>query len=380
MGLKLVLKVSCICFLLFSSGSCFPQTMKGQTSPAVTASARSAGTNPGHDGSTGGEAGSGSGSSGSTGEELDSGPEHNGSAGGEVSCCSSAGSWSFGSGGSNGGGVDPGSAGSTAGGVGPSNSAGSWSISPGSSTGGGVGPGSSPGSWSFSPGSSTGVAVGPGSWSFGLGSSSGGWVGPGSSSGGWVGPRSSPGSWSLSPGSTSGGGISSSAGHWSFSPGSSTGVAVGPGGWSFGLGSSSGGWVGPRSSPGGWSFAPVGPIGEVRPTWSNGYSFLGGVPYQNYPVLSSSFLNHPWNWMPLRPFPDFNAWSTYEVPLGMVALLPQVPSFPSSHLVQTGTGYQRGREVLSHSKYSNNILGHHPLSPVLPQYPRRASGFQGIKV
>ncbi|XP_013768876.1 uncharacterized transmembrane protein DDB_G0289901-like isoform X4 [Pundamilia nyererei] len=344
MGLKLVLKVSCICFLLFSSGSCFPQTMKGQTSPAVTASARSAGTNPGHDGSTGGEAGSGSGSSGSTGEELDSGPEHNGSAGGEVSCCSSAGSWSFGSGGSNGGGVDPGSAGSTAGGVGPSNSAGSWSISPGSSTGGGVGPSNSAGSWSISPGSSTGGGVGPGS----------------------------------SPGS------------WSFSPGSSTGVAVGPGSWSFGLGSSSGGWVGPgsssggwvgpRSSPGGWSFAPVGPIGEVRPTWSNGYSFLGGVPYQNYPVLSSSFLNHPWNWMPLRPFPDFNAWSTYEVPLGMVALLPQVPSFPSSHLVQTGTGYQRGREVLSHSKYSNNILGHHPLSPVLPQYPRRASGFQGIKV
>ncbi|XP_076743960.1 uncharacterized protein LOC105941239 [Maylandia zebra] len=303
MGLKLVLKVSCICFLLFSSGSCFPQTMKGQTSPAVTASARSAGTNPGHDGSTGGEAGSGPGSSGSTGEEagsgsgpngstggeLDSGPEHNGSAGGEVS---SAGGWSFGSGSSNGGGVDPGSAGSTAGGVGPGNSAGSWS----------------------------------------------------------------------------------------FIPGSSTGVAVGPGGWSFGLGSSSGGWVGPRSSPGGWSFAPVGPIGEVRPTWSNGYSFLGGVPYQNYPVLSSSFLNHPWNWMPPRPFPDFNAWSTYEVPLGMVALLPQVPSLPSSHLVQTGTGYQRGREVLSHSKYSNNILGHHPLSPVLPQYPRRASGFQGIKV
>ncbi|XP_026033453.1 glycine-rich protein DOT1-like isoform X1 [Astatotilapia calliptera] len=364
MGLKLVLKVSCICFLLFSSGSCFPQTMKGQTSPAVTASARSAGTNPGHDGSTGREAGSGPGSSGSTGEEagsgsgpngstggeLDSGPEHNGSAGGEVS---SAGGWSFGSGSSNGGGVDPGSAGSTAGGVGPGNSAGSWSISPGSSTGGGVGPGNSAGSWSFSPGSSTGVAVGPGS---------------------------SPGSWSFNPGSTSGGGISSSAGHWSFIPGSSTGVAVGPGGWSFGLGSSSGGWVGPRSSPGGWSFAPVGPIGEVRPTWSNGYSFLGGVPYQNYPVLSSSFLNHPWNWMPPRPFPDFNAWSTYEVPLGMVALLPQVPSLPSSHLVQTGTGYQRGREVLSHSKYSNNILGHHPLSPVLPQYPRRASGFQGIKV
>uniref|UniRef100_A0A3P8QF15 Uncharacterized protein n=1 Tax=Astatotilapia calliptera TaxID=8154 RepID=A0A3P8QF15_ASTCA len=134
---------------------------------------------------------------------------------------------------------------------------------------------------------------------------------------------------------------------------------------SFGSGSSNGGGVDP---------------GSVRPTWSNGYSFLGGVPYQNYPVLSSSFLNHPWNWMPPRPFPDFNAWSTYEVPLGMVALLPQVPSLPSSHLVQTGTGYQRGREVLSHSKYSNNILGHHPLSPVLPQYPRRASGFQGIKV
>ncbi|XP_039870061.1 spore wall protein 1-like isoform X2 [Simochromis diagramma] len=121
MGLKLVLKVSCICFLLFSSGSCFPQTMKGQTSQAVTASARSAGTNPGHDGSTGGEAGSGPGSSGSTGEEagsgsgpngstggeLDSGPEHSGSAGGEISCCSSAGGWSFGSGSSNGGGVDP---------------------------------------------------------------------------------------------------------------------------------------------------------------------------------------------------------------------------------------------------------------------------------
>uniref|UniRef100_A0A3P9CSU6 Uncharacterized protein n=1 Tax=Maylandia zebra TaxID=106582 RepID=A0A3P9CSU6_9CICH len=116
---------------------------------------------------------------------------------------------------------------------------------------------------------------------------------------------------------------------------------------SFDSGSSNGGGVDP---------------GSVRPTWSNGYSFLGGVPYQNYPVLSSSFLNHPWNWMPPRPFPDFNAWSTYEVPLGMVALLPQVPSLPSSHLVQTGTGYQRGREVLSHAKYSNNILGHHPLN------------------
>ncbi|XP_005471631.1 uncharacterized transmembrane protein DDB_G0289901 isoform X2 [Oreochromis niloticus] len=327
MGLELVLKVSWICFLLFSSGSCFPVTLKGQTSPDVTASTRSAGTNPGHEndtgrevdsapgtnGSTGGEVGSGLGPNGSTGGQLDSGPDS--SPGGEVGCCSSAGGWSFVPGSSNGGGVGPGSRpdGSTGGGVGPGNSKGGWSFSPGSSTRGGVSPGSSGGSWSFSPGSSTGVGVGP----------------------------------------------SSSAG-----------------GWSFGPGSSSGGWVGPSSSPGGWSFALGGPIGEVRPTWANGYAFLGGVPYQNYPPVSS-FLYHPWNWIPPRPFPDFNAWSTYEVPLGMVVLPPQVPSLPSSHLVQAGTGYQRGREVLSHSKYSNNVLGHHPLSPVLPHYPRSASGFQG---
>ncbi|KAL3968176.1 hypothetical protein ACER0C_030209 [Sarotherodon galilaeus] len=345
MGLELVLKVSWICFLLFSSGSCFPVTIKGQTSPDVTASARSAGTNPGHDGSTGGEVdsapgtngstgeeevGSGLGPNGSTGGELDSGPGPDSSPGGEVGCCSSAGGWSFVPGSSNGGGVGPGSR-------------------PDGSTGGGVGPGSSNGGWSFSPGSSTKGGVSPGS---------------------------SGGSWNFSPGSSSGGGVGSSAGSWSFSPGSSTGVGVGPGssagGWSFVPGSSSGGWVVPGSSPGGWSFALGGPIGEVRPTWANGYAFLGGVPYQNYPPLSS-FLYHPWNWIPPHPFPNFNAWSTYEVPLGMVALPPQVPSLPSSHLVQTGTGYQRGREVLSHSKYSNNVLGHHPLSPVLPQYPKSAS-------
>ncbi|XP_030611670.1 uncharacterized transmembrane protein DDB_G0289901-like isoform X2 [Archocentrus centrarchus] len=188
-------------------------------------------------------------------------------------------------------------------------------------------------------------------------------------------------------------GPGSSAGGWSFGADGSTGGWVGPGsstgGWSFGADGSTGGWVGPGSSTGGWSLGAGGSRAGrwvsgasghtegVGPRWASGYNFVGGFP-QGFPAVSSPFF-HTWNWIPSRPFPDFSAWYTYEAPLSMVA---QPPQMPSSYVVQTGNGYQRGREVLSHSKYSNNIFGYPPQSPVLPQYPGSVpvTGSQWTKV
>ncbi|KAM9709580.1 uncharacterized protein ACNS7B_023835 [Menidia menidia] len=58
-----------------------------------------------------------------------------------------------------------------------------------------------------------------------------------------------------------------------------------------------------------------------------------------------------------RPVPVF-PWTSDQVPLGTVA---KRPTFPSSHLVTSRSGYQRARDSLSHAKYSDDISDHIPL-------------------
>lgn len=174
-------------------------------------------------------------------------------------------------------------------------------------------------------------------------------------------------------------GPDSSAGGWSFGAGGSTGGRDHPGSsagdWTFGAGGLTRGGSGPGSSVGSWSLSDGGSgagsrvsgasghTREVAPRQASSGSFVGGFP--QHPAVSSP-LFHTWNWIPSRHFPDFSAWYTYKVPVSMVAPHPQMPS---SYVVQSGSGYKRGREVLSHSKYSDNVFGYPPLSPVLPQYP-----------
>lgn len=92
-----------------------------------------------------------------------------------------------------------------------------------------------------------------------------------------------------------------------------------------------------------------------------GSSFLGGVPWVTAPVGGALSLDSQ-RWLPSESFPDFSGLYTYSVPLGMVAA---PPIFPSSYIVQSGNGYQRGREALSFSKYSDDIVVPFPLT----QYP-----------
>lgn len=79
--------------------------------------------------------------------------------------------------------------------------------------------------------------------------------------------------------------------------------------------------------------------------------------------LSESFLKHMF---PNRLFPDPDAWEAPEVPLGMIEPPPVVPS---SYIVQSSNGYQRARELLSHSKYSPDIFDHFLLPPIATQTP-----------
>nr|XP_024655713.1 putative per-hexamer repeat protein 5 isoform X2 [Maylandia zebra] len=72
------------------------------------------------------------------------------------------------------------------------------------------------------------------------------------------------------------------------------------------------------------------------------------------------------DWMPSQTYPDFNAWYTSQVPLGMF-MAP--PALPSSYIIQNGNGYQRGREAFSYSKYTDDVYSPFPLSPVLPHDP-----------
>uniref|UniRef100_H2LCT3 Uncharacterized protein n=1 Tax=Oryzias latipes TaxID=8090 RepID=H2LCT3_ORYLA len=57
---------------------------------------------------------------------------------------------------------------------------------------------------------------------------------------------------------------------------------------------------------------------------------------------------------PSRSFPR-RAWTSNQVPLGMVE--PR-PVFPSSHVVRTSNGYQRARDFRSDAKYAQDIFDH----------------------
>uniref|UniRef100_A0A3Q1GUG7 Uncharacterized protein n=1 Tax=Acanthochromis polyacanthus TaxID=80966 RepID=A0A3Q1GUG7_9TELE len=128
----------------------------------------------------------------------------------------------------------------------------------------------------------------------------------------------------------------------------------------------------PRSSPGYDSaFSPgvaysgsSGPgsassSGGAAPS-SGGGAGLFGLPF----VPGMSFLRHL---IPHRLFPDANAWDTDEVPLGMI----EPPAVaPSSYIIQSSNGYQRARELLSHSKYSPDIFDHFLLPPIVTQTPQ----------
>uniref|UniRef100_A0A3B5A495 Uncharacterized protein n=1 Tax=Stegastes partitus TaxID=144197 RepID=A0A3B5A495_9TELE len=92
-----------------------------------------------------------------------------------------------------------------------------------------------------------------------------------------------------------------------------------------------------------------------------GFPFVRGLPWDELPkggLPPSFFLKHL---VPPRLLPDVNAWNTDEVPLGMIEGPPVVPS---SYIVQSTNGYQRARELLSHSKFSPDIFDHFPLPSV----------------
>uniref|UniRef100_A0A3B3D7J3 Uncharacterized protein n=1 Tax=Oryzias melastigma TaxID=30732 RepID=A0A3B3D7J3_ORYME len=57
---------------------------------------------------------------------------------------------------------------------------------------------------------------------------------------------------------------------------------------------------------------------------------------------------------PARSFPR-GAWTSNQVPLGMVE--PR-PVYPSSHVIKTGNGYQRARDFRADAKYSQDIFDH----------------------
>uniref|UniRef100_A0A3P8SUF6 Uncharacterized protein n=1 Tax=Amphiprion percula TaxID=161767 RepID=A0A3P8SUF6_AMPPE len=116
-----------------------------------------------------------------------------------------------------------------------------------------------------------------------------------------------------------------------------------------------------NSGPGSASFS-----GGAAPSSGGGAGFSSalGLPLDELPAggpLPWSFLRHL---SPLRLFPDVNAWETDEVPLGMI----EPPAVaPSSYIIQSSNGYQRARELLSHSKYSPDIFDHFLLPPIVTQ-------------
>lgn len=92
-----------------------------------------------------------------------------------------------------------------------------------------------------------------------------------------------------------------------------------------------------------------------------GSSFLGDVSWVTAPAGGALSLDSQ-KWLPSESFPDFSGLFTPTVPLGMVAA---PPILPSSYIIQSGNGYQRGREALAFSKYSDDIV----VPFLLTQYP-----------
>lgn len=109
--------------------------------------------------------------------------------------------------------------------------------------------------------------------------------------------------------------------------------------------------------------APAADLGDASVPYPYGSP---GLPWDEQPAggADASF-SDPSNWMPSRAFPDFNAWdSDSAMPYGGMQQGPSEtsPLLPSSYIIQSSNGYQRAREVLSHTKYSPE----YPAPPVMP--------------
>lgn len=145
-----------------------------------------------------------------------------------------------------------------------------------------------------------------------------------------------------------------------------TGLGVGSSGTSgVDVGSSVTAGVGAGSSGGVGSAGGSG-SGRVGIGGFTGSSFFADFPWVNAPTGGAPSSFDPQAWMPSQTYPDFNAWYTSQVPLGMF-MAP--PALPSSYIIQNGNGYQRGREAFSYSKYTDDVYSPFPLSPVLPHDP-----------
>ncbi|KAE8283762.1 hypothetical protein D5F01_LYC17082 [Larimichthys crocea] len=110
-------------------------------------------------------------------------------------------------------------------------------------------------------------------------------------------------------------------------------------------------------------YAPAADLGDASVPYPYGSP---GLPWDEQPAggADASF-SDPSNWMPSRAFPDFNAWdSDSAMPYGGMQQGPSEtsPLPPSSYIIQSSNGYQRAREVLSHTKYSPE----YPAPPVMP--------------
>ncbi len=111
------------------------------------------------------------------------------------------------------------------------------------------------------------------------------------------------------------------------------------------------------AAPASWDFGD-GPVPYGNPS-------SPGLPWDAQPAGGAyGSLYDASSWMPSRSFPDFSAWDANgEMPQGVSETSP-LP--PSSYIIQSSNGYQRAREVLSHTKYS-------PEYPEPPVFAYRAN-------
>ncbi|XP_054860805.1 uncharacterized protein LOC111582279 isoform X2 [Amphiprion ocellaris] len=124
-----------------------------------------------------------------------------------------------------------------------------------------------------------------------------------------------------------------------------------------GAGGGTGGGAGSGGSGGSGFFSSSLPFGSA-----------GFTPLINYPQGFSYDIND------LRPrfvrLPDPSVWIPDNIPTDP---FPLVVRGPTSYIVQSSNGYQRARELLSHSKYSPDDFG--PFySPVNPGDPSQGPG------
>uniref|UniRef100_A0A8C5N2E7 Uncharacterized protein n=1 Tax=Gouania willdenowi TaxID=441366 RepID=A0A8C5N2E7_GOUWI len=92
--------------------------------------------------------------------------------------------------------------------------------------------------------------------------------------------------------------------------------------------------------------------GSAIPGLSIASGFLQALPWDELSLGSSSSPFFLPNMMAnRRKFPDPDVWEQEDVPLGSID---QPPVGPASYLIQSRNGYQRAREILSHSKYTED--------------------------